>query len=93
MKEPTLKFLVTCPSCALQSMTEISIALVANALLTEKNIRLYASCHDLYWTATFVEREQLRKTLRSMKVDTRQRTVVQLVSSQSRDELRKSGWR
>ena len=90
MKEPTLKFSVTCPSCALRSVTEISIAVVANALLTEKNIRLYASCHDIYWTATFVEREQLRKTLSSMKVETR-RAVVQLASSQSWDALRKSG--
>jgi hypothetical protein len=92
MKEPTLKFPVTCPSCALESITEISIAVVANALLTEKNIRLYASCHDLYWTATFVEREQLRKMLSTMKVDTRQRTVVQF-SSHSRDAWRKSGCR
>jgi hypothetical protein len=93
MKEPTLKVPVTCPSCALQSVTEISIAVVANALLTEKNIRLYASCCDLYWTATFVEREQLRQTLSTMKVETRQRTVVQFPSSHSRDALRKSGCR
>ncbi|GEM_PF-2206600 len=89
MKEPTLKFPVTCPSCALQSFTEISIAVVANALLTERNIRLYASCHDIYWTATFIEREQLRKTLSSMKFETR-RAVVQLASSQTRYALRKS---
>jgi hypothetical protein len=80
MKEPTLKVPVTCPSCALVSLEEMSIALVANALLTEKNIRLYASCHDLYWTATFVEREQLRKILRTMKVEKQQRGPAQLAS-------------
>jgi hypothetical protein len=80
MKEPTLKVPVTCPSCALVSLEEISIAVVANALLTEKNIRLYASCHDLYWTATFVEREQLRKILRTMKVERQQRGPAQLAS-------------
>ena len=80
MKEPTLKVPVTCPSCALVSLEEISIAVVANALLTEKSIRLYASCHDLYWTATHVEREQLRKILRTMKVERQQRGPAQLAS-------------
>jgi hypothetical protein len=92
MKEPTLKVPVTCPSCALVSLEEISIALVANALLTEKNIRLYASCHDLYWTATFVEREQLRKILSTMKVDKQQRTPPQ-VAFYSVHALRRSGFR
>ena len=58
-----MKFAVTCPECALESISELSIATIANALLTGKSIRLYAACHDQYWTATFIEREQLRKTL------------------------------
>jgi hypothetical protein len=66
MQEPTLKFAVTCPDCALQSLAEIPIAVVANALLTGKSIRLRAACHDQYWTATFLEREQLRRTLAAM---------------------------
>lgn len=69
MREPTLKFAVTCPDCALQSLSEIPIAVIANALLTGKSIRFYAGCHDQYWTATCVEREQLRKTLAAMKTD------------------------
>jgi hypothetical protein len=69
MREPTLKFAVTCPDCALESLSEIPIAVIANALLTGKSIRLHAGCHDQYWTATFVEREQLRKTLATMKTD------------------------
>jgi hypothetical protein len=69
MREPTLIFAVTCPDCALQSLSEIPIAVIANALQTGRSIRLYAACHDQYWTATFVEREKLRKTLASMKTD------------------------
>ena len=92
MKEPTLKVPVTCPSCALVSLEEISIAVVANALLTEKSIRLYASCHDLYWTATFVEREQLRKILSTMKVEKQPRTSAQ-VASYADHALRKSACR
>jgi hypothetical protein len=69
MQEPTLKFAVTCPDCALESLTEIPIAVIANALLAGKSIRLRASCHDQYWTATFLEREQLRLALAAMTTD------------------------
>lgn len=70
MREPILKFPVTCPNCALESVAELPIALIANALLTGKGIRLHSSCHDHYWTATFAEREQLRKSLRMLKLET-----------------------
>ena len=70
MPEPILRFPVTCPDCALESLSEMPIALIANALLTGKDIRLYANCHDLYWTATFAEREQLRQSLALLKVET-----------------------
>jgi hypothetical protein len=63
MQEPTIKLTVTCPTCALESPFEISIARVANALLINKGIRLHADCHDQYWTATFGEREQIRGAL------------------------------
>ena len=58
-----MKIAVTCPECALESISELPIASIANALLTGKSIRLFAACHDQYWTATFIEREHLRKTL------------------------------
>ena len=69
MPEPILKFPVTCPDCALESISELSIALIANALLTGKGIRLHSNCHDHYWTATFTEREQLRKSLRMLELN------------------------
>lgn len=70
MPEPTLKFSVTCPDCALESISEMPIAVIASGLLSGKSLRLYSQCHDRYWTATFTEREQLRKTLALLKVDT-----------------------
>jgi hypothetical protein len=70
MPEPILRFPVTCPDCALESLSEMPIALIANALLTGKGMRLHANCHDLYWTATFAEREQLRKSLALLKPET-----------------------
>jgi hypothetical protein len=68
MPEPTLKFSVTCPDCALESVSEIPIAVIANSLLTGKSLRLYSNCHDRYWTATFVEREKLRQRLATLNV-------------------------
>ena len=70
MPEPTLKFSVTCPDCALQSVSEMPIAVIANGLLSGKSLRLYSKCHNRYWTATFTEREQLRKSLAMLNVDT-----------------------
>ena len=70
MSEPILKIPVTCPHCALESVAEMPIALIANALLIGKAIRLYSKCHDHYWTATFAEREQLRKSLAALKIET-----------------------
>jgi hypothetical protein len=70
MPEPILRFHLTCPDCALESLSELPIALIANALLSGKGIRLHANCHDLYWTATFAEREHLRKSLAQLKMET-----------------------
>jgi hypothetical protein len=69
MLEPTLKFSVTCPDCALESVSELPIAVIASGLLSGKSLRLYSNCHDRYWTATFTEREQLRKSLAVLKID------------------------
>lgn len=63
MSEPILKVPVTCPHCAMESVSSVPIALIANALLTGKAIRLHSACHDQYWTATFAERQQLRRSL------------------------------
>jgi hypothetical protein len=88
MQEPTLRFAVTCPHCGLESLQELPIAVIANALLTGKSIRLHASCHDqVYWTATFIEREQLRKTLGTMKLDARQHASAPESSSSPREAL------
>jgi hypothetical protein len=78
MPEPTLKFSVTCPECALESVLEMPIGAIAHGLLSGKSLRLYSRCHDRYWTATFTEREQLRKSLAALKVE--QASQNQLIS-------------
>ena len=79
MPEPTLRFPVTCPACALESSSEMSIAVIANALLTGKGIRLHSRCHNHYWTATFVEREELRRCLALLQIE----STTDLAPSQS----------
>ena len=69
MTEPVLRISVTCPDCALETVSQMPIAVIANGLLTGKSLRLYSSCHDRYWTATFTEREQLRKSLAVLKLE------------------------
>jgi hypothetical protein len=70
MLEPIFNFSVTCPDCALKSVSAMPVAMIANRLLTGKALRLYSNCHDRYWTATFTEREQLRTALKGIQVDT-----------------------
>ena len=70
MLEPTLSFSVTCPDCALESVSVMSIAVIAGGLLSGQSLLLHSNCHDRYWTASFTEREQLRKSLAVLKIDT-----------------------
>jgi hypothetical protein len=69
MPELTIKVSVTCPTCALESLSDMPIARIATALLTGQAIRLHSICHDLYWTATFAERNQLRESLSTLKIE------------------------
>jgi hypothetical protein len=81
MREPILKVPVTCPHCAFVSVAEMPIALIANSLLIGKAIRLYSGCHNHYWTATFAEREELRKSLVALKTETPARQSQTLTAS------------
>jgi hypothetical protein len=40
-----------------------SISGIAEALLLKNVIRLHAQCHDLWWDASFSERQEIRKVL------------------------------
>jgi hypothetical protein len=46
---------------------ELSVALVAEALVVGATIRLHASCHDISWDATESEVEQIREYLRVVR--------------------------
>jgi hypothetical protein len=61
IEEPGLRFPVTCPLCARELLCELPIAGVARALALGSPIRLYASCHDVWWDATALETTQVRE--------------------------------
>jgi hypothetical protein len=63
MEEPALKFPVTCPQCGREALAEYRIAAVTIALTVWGSMRLHAECHDVYWDASDVEREQIREYL------------------------------
>jgi len=60
MKQPTIRFPVVCPRCGAESLAEVSIALAAEALMRSEGIQLKVACHNLYWTASPTEMQQLR---------------------------------
>jgi hypothetical protein len=60
MKEPTIRFPVVCPDCGKENLAELSIAALADALISNEKIRLRAACHDAGWIASPTEIAQVR---------------------------------
>ena len=63
MTEPTIRFPVTCPLCAEETLGEFPVALIAIGLLQGNSVKLHAPCHDLHWNASQVELQQIREYL------------------------------
>jgi hypothetical protein len=61
MQVAVLRVPIICPKCAQESLTEFSATDIAQALASGAAIRLFARCHNTAWTASGVEREQLRE--------------------------------
>ena len=61
--EPTVRFPVACPKCGRERLTEIPAEVVANSLRRGSDICLVATCHDVIWTATELELEQIYEYL------------------------------
>ena len=68
-REPVVRFPVLCPTCAVERLTEIPVAVVAAALVKGRNIRLHATCHDKWWDATAVELKQIREYLAATSIN------------------------
>jgi hypothetical protein len=63
MYQPTVKFPVACPKCGRERLTEVPVDEVADALQKGLDICLVATCHDVIWTATELELEQIHEYL------------------------------
>lgn len=69
MIEPTIRFPVVCPKCGREKLTEIPINEVVDALNGGSDISLVATCHDVIWTATERELEQIHEYLLALRGD------------------------
>ena len=63
MYEPTIRFPVVCPKCGREQLAEFPINEVVYALNRGADISLVATCHDVIWTATELELEQINEYL------------------------------
>jgi hypothetical protein len=61
LTEPVIRFPVTCPKCRQEVLATLPLGIVAAALISGRAIRLYATCHDVYWDAHHTEIEQIRE--------------------------------
>ena len=67
MIEPTIRFPVVCPKCGREKLTEFPVNEVVYALNGGSDISLVATCHDVIWTATERELEQIHEYLLALK--------------------------
>jgi hypothetical protein len=65
MQEPTIRVPVFCPACAAESLSSLSTAAAAAALLSGGPLRLQCRCRAR-WIATEAEREQIREYLAAL---------------------------
>jgi hypothetical protein len=63
MLESTIRFPVICPKCGREQLGELPIDEVACALYKGSDISLVATCHDVIWTATEPEVQQIHEYL------------------------------
>jgi hypothetical protein len=63
MRESTVRFPVVCPKCGTERLAEISVAVVTDALRRGSDLCLVATCHDVIWTASELELEQIQEYL------------------------------
>jgi hypothetical protein len=84
MSEPTVRFPVACPKCGRERLTEIPVDVVADALQRGSDIWLVAACHDVTWTATELELEQIRQYLEALHSGARNNLQESLVPTQDK---------
>jgi hypothetical protein len=69
MKEPTIRFPITCPQCGNELLAQMPVAVIASGLIRGNNIRLFSDCHGISWDASVLEVEQIREYLGTSWID------------------------
>jgi hypothetical protein len=73
MNDQTIRFPVTCRACGAESLLELPVAPVQAALFDGQPLRLYAPCHQQWWSANRTELAQIRDYLATVWHAERQR--------------------
>ena len=84
MSEPTVRFPVACPKCGRERLTEFPVNVVADALQRGSDICLVATCHDVIWTATELELEQIHQYLEALHSGVRNNLQESMVPTQDK---------
>jgi hypothetical protein len=84
MSEPTVRFPVACPKCGREQLTEFPVDVVADALQRGSDICLVATCHDVIWTATELELEQIHQYREALYSGARNNLQESLVPTQDK---------
>jgi len=71
IEPPSVRFPVNCPECGRERLTEIPVDVVENSLRKGSDICLVATCHDVIWTATELELQQIHEYLGAMHLGRR----------------------
>jgi hypothetical protein len=58
-----IRFPVRCPQCGKEHLEDLPLCEVADALVRDADISLVATCHEVIWAASKIEREQIRQYL------------------------------
>ena len=68
-----VRFPVTCPDCSSELLASFSLSAVADALINDRPVRLYAACHDRSWDASDLEVHQIREYMSAIWLPTLRR--------------------
>lgn len=76
MTIPLIRFVVTCPTCGAKQSAAFNAAELADALISSKPIRLYASCHDISWNASEPEVQAIRDHIYKAAIESERGNVT-----------------
>ena len=63
MDEPMVRFPAKCPVCGGKAVGAYRLANIADAFINNREVHLYAICHDQSWIASDLEVAQIREYL------------------------------